>query len=294
MHFFRAHCPGLGKSYLVDLIHIIFTGRPCPVVVVSPDKEELRKTLSSLVRDGVPIFSLDNVSFNLDHDLLCQILTQVAVTPRILGATHTPELDCKATVFATGNNVSVTGDLVRRDLNCNLDANRDDPEKRTFKGRPVETVTADRGKYIAAVLTIVRAYIYNKPGTKYPEYNGYEDWSAMVRGPLIWLGERDPLDSQAEVKGEDPTRNLVNDLFERLTVERTYTTAEIVERVFGDEELFDNIKDKDVAGTNGDGTLSVVGLGKWLAAKVRGRTFGERRLERHGSPTRPKWILKKV
>jgi putative DNA primase/helicase len=294
MHFFLAHCPGLGKSYIVDLIHAIFTGRPCPVVVVSPDREELRKTLSSLVRDGVPIFSLDNISFNLDHDLLCQILTQVAITPRILGATHTPELDCKATVFATGNNVGVTGDAVRRSLYSNLDTNQDNPEKRTFTGRPVDTVMADRGKYIAAVLTIVRAYIYNKPGTRYPEYNGYDEWGAMVRGPLIWLGERDPLDSQAEVKGEDPLRNLVQDLFDRLTVGRAYTTAEIAEKVFGDEELFDSLKDKDVAGTNNDGSLSIAGLGKWIAAKVRGRTFGDSRLERQGSPTRPKWSLKKV
>ena len=55
--------------------------------------------------------------------------------------------------------MQVVGDLVRRVVRCQMDANSERPETRKFKGNPVDLVLVDRGRYIAGALTVVRAYI---------------------------------------------------------------------------------------------------------------------------------------
>src|SRR6185312_216695 len=57
-----AHSPGTGKSYLLDVIANIVTGRNCPVVTGSRTSEEMEKRLGALLLEGVPLASLDNLS----------------------------------------------------------------------------------------------------------------------------------------------------------------------------------------------------------------------------------------
>ena len=45
MYIVRAHTPGTGKSYLVDVISAIATGRLCPVITASKSEEETEKRL---------------------------------------------------------------------------------------------------------------------------------------------------------------------------------------------------------------------------------------------------------
>src|SRR5262249_6112517 len=97
-------------------------------------------------------------------------------------------------------------DMVRRVLRGALDANMEQPELRKFKGNPVKTVLANRGTYIAAVLTIVRAYLAaDCPGLLAP-LNSFDDWSRLVRSPLVWLGYADPVKSIEAARTDDPTR----------------------------------------------------------------------------------------
>ena len=60
---------------------------------------------------------------------------------------------------------------------------------------------ADRGKYIAACLTICRAYIAaGRPG-KLNRLASFGGWSDTVRSALVWLGEADPVKSMDTVEG---------------------------------------------------------------------------------------------
>ena len=104
------------------------------------------------------IISLDNCMHDLEGQLLCQLAERPLVKIRILGRSEMPECECHTTVFATGNNVSFKGDMVRRGLQCNLDALTERPELREFKHNPLHQVLGDRGVYVAAALTIIRAY----------------------------------------------------------------------------------------------------------------------------------------
>ena len=61
-------------------------------------------------------------------------------------------------LFATGNNIRALGDMVRRTLECHLDAKTERPEQRSFEFDPIKRVLDNRGTYIAAAITISRAY----------------------------------------------------------------------------------------------------------------------------------------
>ena len=70
----------------------------------------------------------------------------------------------------------------------------------------MEMILADRGKYIAACLTICRAYIAAGRPNKLPQLASYGEWSDTVRSALVWLGEADPVKSQDMSHAEDPER----------------------------------------------------------------------------------------
>ena len=70
----------------------------------------------------------------------------------------------------------------------------------------------ERGKYIAACLTICRAYIVaGRPGVL-PRLASFEAWSDTVRSALVWLGKADPLDTMEDVRADDPERELLGNV----------------------------------------------------------------------------------
>ena len=78
---------------------------------------------------------------------------------------------------------------------------------REFSSNPVATVLADRGAYIAACLTICRAYIVAGRPSPARKLASFEGWSDTVRSALIWLGKADCIDSMETSREEDPERS---------------------------------------------------------------------------------------
>jgi hypothetical protein len=71
----------------------------------------------------------------------------------------------------------------------------------------VRDVLRERGRYVSAALTIVRAWIVaGRPKTLCKSLAGYGDWSDLCRQPLLWLGCADPTVSAFEAMTEDPDR----------------------------------------------------------------------------------------
>lgn len=204
MFAFRATAPGSGKSYLVDLAASIATGRQCPVTNAGHDQEEMDKRLGGLLLSGYPIMSLDNVNGELGGDLLCQAVERPIVRLRELGKSNSIEIDNKAVIFATGNALRVKGDMTRRTVMASLDPKMEQPELRQFRTNPVQVVAADRGKYVAACLTIVRAYLASGHDAGLAPMASFEVWSRTVRSALVWLGEEDPCLSMVEAREDDP------------------------------------------------------------------------------------------
>ena len=229
-----ASTPGTGKSYLVDVIAVVTTGQFCPVITTSRNAEETEKRIGSILLSGIPIVSLDNCIHDLGGELLCQLTERPVIRIRILGRSEMPPCECHTAVFATGNNIVFKGDMVRRGLVCNLEALDERPELREFEADALDIAAADRGPYVAAALTIVRAYIAAGSPKVCPSLGSYSAWSNMVRSPLVWLGEPDPVLSMEGLRNEDVELANIREFFSLwleygLDLDTPYLTATIIE-----------------------------------------------------------------
>jgi putative DNA primase/helicase len=62
----------------------------------------------------------------------------------------------------------------------------------------------NRGLYIAAALTICRAYVVAGRPNLAKKLASFEGWSDTIRSALMWLGIADPVASMDASKAEDP------------------------------------------------------------------------------------------
>jgi putative DNA primase/helicase len=103
--------------------------------------------------------------------------------------------------------------MTQRVIVCSLDPNMERPELRKFEAKPVDMVLSDRGKYIAAALTICRAYAIAGYPDQCRPLAPFEDWSRVVRSALVWLGREDPVATMEAARADDPVSSLLRTLF---------------------------------------------------------------------------------
>lgn len=101
-------------------------------------------------------------------------------------------------------------------MTINLDPGCEIPAAREFD-RPdlIERVRRDRGRYVAAALTVVRGWIVaGNPEARCPSLASYLAWSNWCRQPLLWLGQPDPAAAVFIGLAEDPERELLGRLLQ--------------------------------------------------------------------------------
>ena len=205
MHVARAPTSGSGKSYLWDIVAAIVIGQPMPVMAAGRTEEETEKRLGAALVAAQPLISIDNVNGELGGDALCQVIERPNLKIRILGKTEQVQIEARGTsTFASGNNIVIVGDVCRRVITTTLDPQLERPELREFRSNPVATVLADRGAYIAAALTVCRAYVVAGRPAPARKLASFEGWSDTVRSALIWLGKADCVQSMETAREEDP------------------------------------------------------------------------------------------
>jgi hypothetical protein len=207
LHGFDAPVAGTGKSKLVNACSVLANGHECPVISQGDDKTEFEKRLGAELIEGNRIISIDNCEAPLGGELLCQTMTQTFLKVRVLGLSKSVLIANTALMFATGNNLRFYGDMLRRGLICHLDAGEERPELRAFEQEdPVTVLKRERGYFVTAALTVLRAYIVaGKPVIRQP-LGGYEGWSDLVRNALLWLDQTDPVDTIDSARADDPDR----------------------------------------------------------------------------------------
>jgi len=209
MFLVTAHAAGTGKGLLVGVISTIASGRQSPTLMdIGENEAETRKRITATLIAGAQVVSLDNLTHSLGARALCQVLTSEEYTDRVLGVSETVNLPTTGTTWlATGNNLTVSGDMTRRVLMCSLDARVERPEDREFSRTGLlDWCATDRKRLVAAALTMLRAFhVAGRPFGS-PPLGSFEDWSQMVRGTLVWLGMPDPLEAREAVEVEDPER----------------------------------------------------------------------------------------
>ena len=195
-----------GKTKLADCIAILAMGTPAPAMSYPAKDDEAAKSALALLLDGDAVALIDNITRPLQGDWLCTILTSEEFKQRELGLSRQVRVPTNVLFLATGNHLSIIGDLRARALLCRLDAKVERPEERRFDYDAVDYFLAHRCELIAAGLTIMRAFIAQ--GVKLDDievgpWGGFERWSQMVRAPLVWLGCKDPRLSHQVLMAED-------------------------------------------------------------------------------------------
>jgi putative DNA primase/helicase len=276
---------GSGKTFLVNTVSTIATGRACPMSAQGSSEEEAEKRLNGTLLMAHPMAAIDNVVKPLQGDLLCQALEQSSLRLRRLGSSDMIDIDNRMMLVFTGNNLTMAGDVTRRVLICRLDPKMERPELRQFEFDPLERVLQDRNRYIAAALTILMAYrAAGMPG-RLPHLASYGAWSDTVRSALVWLGEADPIECMEAVHANDP---VVAELRQLLFVwdeeigKRPITVAELIDEAkhkFGLHSVL-----RPLAPSSGD-EIDPTKLGKYLS-RHEDRVIEGLYLKRSPKPTR--------
>ena len=150
---------------------------------------------------------LDNVSQTLDSENLAAVLTADTWSDRLLGQTRMVEVPNRALWLATANNPVVSRENARRSVRIRLDAAVERPWLRDgFRHCDLRAwVRAERGRLIAAVLTLVRGWIADGSPKGDVRLGSFEAWSRVVGGILASAGVPGFLaDRHDEVEVSDP------------------------------------------------------------------------------------------
>lgn len=213
MHIFSAPLKGSGKSLLADVVALIATGRSATVMSFTPDPDEQRKRLLTILMSGDQVICLDNLEGVLSGDALCTALTADVYSDRLLGTQRQGTAPTCVTWLATGNNLTVGGDMTRRVVYCTIDPRCERPEEREFSRNLPEWIPANRPALAVAALTALRSYVVaGRPAQPLRPFGSFEEWSNLVRSALVWLGEDDPLLSRAGIEDADPIKRKLRDL----------------------------------------------------------------------------------
>lgn len=202
---------GTGKTKIAESIAAAATGF-LPTRISYDGTEEFEKLLPVALRAGERTLVIDNVDHKMvNSPKLAQILTTDEPTDfRVLGESRIVKTPNRSVILATGNQLTITGDLPRRSLQCRLNAKDEQPEMRSFEFDPVTRAREQFPALVSAALTALRYYF--RSDCPQPKYKGgaalqsgsFEDWNRRVRGLLVHLGFGDPLATQKEVRIDNP------------------------------------------------------------------------------------------
>lgn len=193
--------PGVGKTLIAPtVIGLIYRGRPMSIMEAPENDAEMAKRLTMCALAGDPLICIDNVEGDLGYPSLNGVLTLSEHKGRILGRNDSEALvdvAMAATFYATGNNISYVGEIVRRLLPIRIISSYENPEARDtskFKYSDLRGyVRQHRTELVTAALTMLRAYVLaGRPVQQMVSFGSFEAWSALVRGAIIWAGQPDP------------------------------------------------------------------------------------------------------
>jgi len=212
---FDAPAPGSGKSLLARVVSEIAIGRQGSLLALTGDESEDEKRLAAGLLAGDAILNADNVEGVLGGSMLCSMITESLISVRMLGASVLVPVPTNVLLMMNGNNLSLVRDLRRRVLLVRINAGVERPEERIFGRDAVTYVRERRGSLIRDVLTIVQAYqLAGEPGVGLKPFGGFEAWDRLVRRPIVWLGQPDPLAPAEGLREFDPDHEATRALFQ--------------------------------------------------------------------------------
>jgi len=226
---------GSAKTLLANIPALIATGRKATNLDLGNNPEETEKRIVALLITGTPMTLLDNLMVPLTGAHLCRLLTEEEYTGRYLGATRMVTNPTATLVTATGNNLRIFDDVIRRVVKCCLDPRSEYPENRQYDRNLLDWIPKNRLALVQAGLTALRAFIVaGQPQQTSSLMGTFEDWDRNIRQALIWLEEADPLEDMEDMEADDPEGKKLSALllawFTTFGEKKGFTSREVVAR----------------------------------------------------------------
>ena len=293
----RAPVISSGKSFLCNILAAFASPSASSAFAFPTSEEECQKLLLAALMESPGAIVFDNLTSDIvPFKSLCSAMTEEHLTGRILGLSKMVTVDTRVLFLSSGNNVNPTKDMSRRCITIALDPKVETPATRHFKGNPLATIRADREHYVSLVLTIIRAWITaGSPTAQVKPLGNYEQWTAWVRQPLIWLGLMDPASSVFSQLEQDPDREALGRVLHAWHFVHGNKPTMVREAVgntreLGNEEFRDALR--DVSEERGE--INTRRLGRWIARR-QGRIVDGMRFEKSsGRTSAERWSVKSV
>ena len=186
-----------GKAKLVQVTHIIATGRSVTSMPCASDKEELRRAVFPVLMQGRRVAWIDEVVSPFGGGAWNALTTAwPTYSDRVTRTSTTPELPALPSWIISGNNIRFSEDTPRRTLLVRLEPMVDRPEDRTGFEHPhlLQWVQEHQSRLLAAALTILRAYhVAGRPKVFNTTIGSFEVWDALIRQAVGWVMGVDPM-----------------------------------------------------------------------------------------------------
>ena len=304
LFLFDANSPGAGKNKLCDIVAILATGREMTCGNYSSDQVEMAKMLISAVMAGDRFVLFDNIAGgnSVGGSALDRFLTARTVKDRILGRSEmSPELPVNIVFYATGNNLGVKGDALRRIVHCRLETDQEHPEDRlkfTVPGNLLNYVKEQRSELVVAGLTILRAYISAGCPDQEVASQDYPEWCALIRSAVKWVTGHDPCATRKGMQAVDDETSELKAIIEgwemicNLSGGIAQTVSQALERLDNQAPMIATLRETFLSWSRDGRMPSAVSIGKRIT-KHRDRPYDGKRFKR--TSTDPiAWFVEKM
>jgi hypothetical protein len=283
--FFLVTAPemGSGKSAIIDVGHILATGQRAQAIPLPIDEEGLKKSLLSLLDAGEQFVCFDNTkgASHIESDVLCIATTQPTLSDRLLRTNTMKSVPCDTLISATGNGISIKGEMAARSLVCKLMCKDSKATQIKWTRDPLEQqCLKNRVEFFSAAINILYSG-KKKPkpnfGLKFPRF---EEWTDWIRNVVVEMGLPDPVTCIDAIEEDDPiqvTGKAIWELWHETTGGDGF--AKTLQMVAAkNDELKGYLRERF---PGKDGEYNTHTAGNWIAAHA-GRVFSNIRLERAG------------
>ena len=227
---FLANAEGAGKSLLVKCAVVPVLGF-APTGYKPKDEDELSKLLLASVMEARQVLFLDNLKGRVSSAALEGFLTAQTWSGRILGKNQSFTGANHTTTFITGNGCTVSPDIRRRSLFCELFLEAERAEDREFKRvLEVPEIIERRDRILSALWSLIVDWDNN--GRKGPArgHASFPQWAKIIAGIVESAGyccplETPKIEAAADVDGDD-MRALIEVMVPKGKTEVTETTRD--------------------------------------------------------------------
>jgi hypothetical protein len=230
----------------------------------------------------------------MDSSVLSALLTDGALSERLLGGNVWYSGTARIFVCASSNNSSLSRDLSRRLVRVRLDPGVERPNGLSFPFDPVDLAVSERMKIARAVLIVIRAYFIAGAPQGGAGSAGFGQWNRLIRQCVIFVGESglaaeagigtlgDPAHSIVEQAGADDASTTAHRLLlcgARLVLDAIFTARDLLHVYTAAEHVTDPDDDRGLirdglgAMLGGRREVSAVSVGRALAF-LRDRIVG--------------------